>query len=68
VLVGGPGFETPGPHGPESDAIPSNQADFCGFQFETSDLAASRVQNWVNFPANYYMNYYRPIPANRWPH
>jgi hypothetical protein len=48
----------PGPHGPESAAIPSIHAGFCGFQFESSDRAASIVQIWVNLQPDYYMKYY----------
>jgi len=60
----------PGPHGPESDGVPSNRADFCGFHLEISDPACLLVQKWVNLRPNYHMKYYTPMSANRrlpWP-
>src|SRR5438105_2884379 len=34
----------PRPQGPESHALPSSHVDSCGFQFKSSDRAASIVQ------------------------
>jgi hypothetical protein len=48
----------PGPHGPESDDIPSNGADFCRFQFEISVPTASLVQIRVNLQPDYYTEHY----------
>src|SRR6266545_3808964 len=48
----------PGPHGPESDAVPSNRADSCVFQFDSSSRRARSVQICTNLQTDYYMNYY----------
>src|SRR6266568_8706729 len=65
AMVGGPVLRdrdlNPGPHGPESDGIPSNRADFCSFRFEISDPACSLVQKFVNLRPNYYMRCYTPF-------
>jgi hypothetical protein len=57
----------PGPHGPESDGVPSNRADFSGFRFEISDPASALVQKRVNLRPNYCMKYYGLLPANQRP-
>jgi hypothetical protein len=59
----------PGPHGPESADIPSNDADFCRVQFEISVPTASLVQVRVNpqpdADAEYYMLLVRQLADAR---
>jgi hypothetical protein len=48
----------PGPHDPESHALPSSHDDSCGLWFEISEPDAQSVQIWTNLQLDYYMKYY----------
>jgi hypothetical protein len=55
----------PGPHGPESDDLPSSFGDSCRFQLEISDPDSQFVQVRANRHPDYYTKYYRIGSARR---